>query len=147
MRKCEPQMTKLFHLSVESATYVCQLSKGGDSVKNITDLENQWKQTWRGKKYYNFTRNCREVQGLGALVKFRERSVKILETERLAIVFCFFKVSHSLSTQLDDCYCSSSQQFIILIISSLKILPCKHLETSGQWLQKVPQPLTFCVSP
>ena len=42
-------MTKLFHLSVESATYVCQLSKGGDSVKDITDLENQWKQTWRGK--------------------------------------------------------------------------------------------------
>ena len=30
------------------------------------------------------------MYGLGALVKFRERSVKILETERLAIVFCFF---------------------------------------------------------
>ena len=44
-------MTKLFHFSVESATYVCQLNKGGDSVKDITDLENQWKQTWVGKKY------------------------------------------------------------------------------------------------
>jgi len=41
----------------------------------------------RGKKHYNFTRNCREAQGLGALVKFRKRSAKILETGRLAIVF------------------------------------------------------------
>lgn len=29
--------------------HVCQLSKGGDSVKDITDLENQWMQTWGGK--------------------------------------------------------------------------------------------------
>lgn len=42
-------MTKLFHFSVENATYVCQLSKGGDSVKDSTDLANQWKQIWGEK--------------------------------------------------------------------------------------------------
>lgn len=31
MRICEPQIPKLFYFSVEIATYVCQLSKEGDS--------------------------------------------------------------------------------------------------------------------
>lgn len=143
MRTCEPQMTKLFHFSVESATCLPTQQRRGLCERHYR-FRKSVNADLRGKKYYNFTRNCREAQGLGALVKFRKRSVKILETGRLAIVFFFFfKVSHSLPTQLDDFYCCSSQQFIILTISSLQILPCKCLETSGQRLQKVPQPLTF----
>lgn len=45
MRKCEPQMP-IFFPPVERTTYVCQLSKGRDSVKDIDSLENQWKKTW-----------------------------------------------------------------------------------------------------
>lgn len=144
MRKYEPQRPELLYFSVESATYICLLSKRGDSVKNIDSLENQWKQTWR-KKCYNFTWNCGEAQGLGATVKFRGRSIKILETEDW-LLLKKKKISHRLPIQLEGFHCSASQQFIILTITILQILPCKRLETFGQSLKKVPQPLTFCVS-
>lgn len=144
MRKYEPQRPELLYFSVESATYICLLSKRGDSVKNIDSLENQWKQTWR-KKCYNFTWNYGEAQGLGATVKFRGRSIKILETEDW-LLLKKKKISHRLPIQLEGFHCSASQQFIILTITILQILPCKRLETFGQSLKKVPQPLTFCVS-